>query len=100
MELLPLPTQAIKQENCLMPMLGFNANVAADLKPLQMGAAALGNGANASMDTNITLWQFLLEMLSNGDHGDLIQWTNNEGEFKVGLFSLFLFSDNQFKTFC
>lgn len=38
---------------------------------------------NSTMDSNITLWQFLLELLTNGEHSDLIQWTNNEGEFKV-----------------
>ncbi|KAI6175648.1 Ets-domain protein [Aphelenchoides bicaudatus] len=39
--------------------------------------------SQSSMDSNITLWQFLLEMLTGGDHPDLIQWTNNEGEFKL-----------------
>lgn len=43
--------------------------------------------SNTSMDSNITLWQFLLEMLTNNDHPELIQWTNNEGEFKVCLSS-------------
>ncbi|KAI6187213.1 ETS domain-containing protein Elk-1 [Aphelenchoides besseyi] len=36
-----------------------------------------------SMDSNVTLWQFLLELLRNGDHPEQIQWTNNEGEFKL-----------------
>lgn len=36
-------------------------------------------------DSNITLWQFLLELLLKGDHTDLIQWTNQQGEFKVHL---------------
>ena len=35
------------------------------------------------MDSNITLWQFLLELLVQGENPNLIQWTNNEGEFKV-----------------
>jgi hypothetical protein len=39
--------------------------------------------SQSSMDSNITLWQFLLEMLTTGDHPELIQWTNNEGEFKT-----------------
>lgn len=35
------------------------------------------------METNITLWQFLLEMLRNERYGDIIRWTNTEGEFKL-----------------
>lgn len=35
------------------------------------------------MDTNITLWQFLLELLMNNQHYKIIQWTNTEGEFKL-----------------
>uniref|UniRef100_A0A914V019 ETS domain-containing protein n=1 Tax=Plectus sambesii TaxID=2011161 RepID=A0A914V019_9BILA len=35
------------------------------------------------MDANITLWQFLLELLLSGEHQHLIQWTNSEGEFKL-----------------
>uniref|UniRef100_A0A1B6MSX4 ETS domain-containing protein n=1 Tax=Graphocephala atropunctata TaxID=36148 RepID=A0A1B6MSX4_9HEMI len=35
------------------------------------------------METNITLWQFLLEILRNEDYGDIIRWTNSEGEFKL-----------------
>uniref|UniRef100_A0A915PUI0 ETS domain-containing protein n=1 Tax=Setaria digitata TaxID=48799 RepID=A0A915PUI0_9BILA len=34
-------------------------------------------------DSNITLWQFLLELLLKGEHNDLIQWTNQQGEFKL-----------------
>ena len=33
--------------------------------------------------TNITLWQFLLELLVGNKHRDIIQWTNNDGEFKL-----------------
>ncbi|GMS91593.1 hypothetical protein PENTCL1PPCAC_13768, partial [Pristionchus entomophagus] len=35
------------------------------------------------MDTNITLWQFLYELLHNGQHTNLIQWTTRDGEFKL-----------------
>ena len=35
------------------------------------------------MESNVTLWQFLLELLLSNQHGDIIQWTNNEGEFKL-----------------
>ncbi|XP_064604132.1 ETS domain-containing protein Elk-3-like isoform X2 [Liolophura sinensis] len=39
--------------------------------------------AKGGMDTNITLWHFLLELLINQQHKDKIQWTNTEGEFKL-----------------
>lgn len=36
------------------------------------------------METNITLWQFLLELLLNQQqYKEIITWTNNEGEFKL-----------------
>ncbi len=35
------------------------------------------------MESNITLWQFLLELLLNNRHQNIIQWTNNDGEFKL-----------------
>lgn len=35
------------------------------------------------MDSNITLWQFLLDLLVSNKHKDIIQWTNNDGEFKL-----------------
>ena len=38
----------------------------------------------SAMDSsNVTLWQFLLELLVGNQHRDIIQWTNNEGEFKL-----------------
>lgn len=37
----------------------------------------------AVMDSSITLWQFLLDLLVSNKHTDIIQWTNNEGEFKL-----------------
>lgn len=35
------------------------------------------------MESNITLWQFLLELLLGNRHSDIISWTNDEGEFKL-----------------
>ena len=35
------------------------------------------------IESNITLWQFLLELLLDNQYNDIIQWTNNEGEFKL-----------------
>ncbi|KAA0187582.1 hypothetical protein HAZT_HAZT007787 [Hyalella azteca] len=36
-----------------------------------------------AMISNITLWQFLLELLNSGQHQHLIMWTGIEGEFKL-----------------
>lgn len=35
------------------------------------------------METNITLWQFLLELLLSNQYTHIIAWTNNDGEFKL-----------------
>ena len=35
------------------------------------------------MDSNITLWQFLLELLLSNQHQNIIHWTNTDGEFKL-----------------
>lgn len=35
------------------------------------------------MEANITLWQFLLELLLNEEYKEIISWTNDEGEFKL-----------------
>ncbi|KFM76779.1 ETS domain-containing protein Elk-1, partial [Stegodyphus mimosarum] len=35
------------------------------------------------METNITLWQFLLELLLSNQYTHIITWTNNDGEFKL-----------------
>jgi hypothetical protein len=31
----------------------------------------------------IQLWQFLLELLTDKDHRDVIQWLGDDGEFKL-----------------
>uniref|UniRef100_A0A0N5AJS2 ETS domain-containing protein n=1 Tax=Syphacia muris TaxID=451379 RepID=A0A0N5AJS2_9BILA len=38
---------------------------------------------SSSMDSNITLWQFLLEMLNKGEYPNLIKWSSSDGEFKL-----------------
>lgn len=43
----------------------------------------LNNAQTKAMDSSITLWQFLLELLISNQHARIIQWTNNEGEFKL-----------------
>ncbi|MEE6492210.1 hypothetical protein FKM82_016516 [Ascaphus truei] len=35
------------------------------------------------MDSAITLWQFLLQLLQEPHHKQLISWTSNDGEFKL-----------------
>ncbi|KAG8589341.1 hypothetical protein GDO81_006365 [Engystomops pustulosus] len=35
------------------------------------------------MDSAITLWQFLLQLLEEPGNDDLICWTSNDGEFKL-----------------
>ncbi|XP_068125669.1 ETS domain-containing protein Elk-4 isoform X2 [Hyperolius riggenbachi] len=35
------------------------------------------------MDSAITLWQFLLQLLQEPEHKELICWTSNDGEFKL-----------------
>ncbi|CBY30679.1 unnamed protein product [Oikopleura dioica] len=41
------------------------------------------NSTNKGFDVNITLWQFLLELLMDPSSRDLISWTSKEGEFKL-----------------
>lgn len=35
------------------------------------------------MDSSVTLWQFLLQLLLDRSQEQLICWTNQEGEFKL-----------------
>ncbi|XP_036389430.1 ETS domain-containing protein Elk-4-like isoform X1 [Megalops cyprinoides] len=35
------------------------------------------------MDSSVTLWQFLLQLLLDPSNNQLIQWTNEDGEFKL-----------------
>lgn len=35
------------------------------------------------MDSSVTLWQFLLQLLLDSSNEQLICWTNEEGEFKL-----------------
>ncbi|XP_003379018.1 ETS domain-containing protein Elk-1 [Trichinella spiralis] len=38
---------------------------------------------SSMMETGVTLWQFLLELLLNSEHAEIIRWTNSDGEFKL-----------------
>ncbi|PAV92196.1 hypothetical protein WR25_08976 [Diploscapter pachys] len=51
--------------------------------PSVAGPIAGQNALSGAVDTNITLWQFLLELLIQNQHPHLIQWTNTDGEFKL-----------------
>ncbi|XP_040073759.1 ETS domain-containing protein Elk-4 isoform X1 [Ixodes scapularis] len=39
--------------------------------------------APGAMESNITLWQFLLELLLSQRYSHMITWTNEDGEFKL-----------------
>ncbi|KAG5846039.1 hypothetical protein ANANG_G00145490 [Anguilla anguilla] len=39
--------------------------------------------SSAGMESAITLWQFLLQLLLDQNHKHLICWTSNDGEFKL-----------------
>ncbi|XP_066991119.1 DNA-binding protein Ets97D isoform X2 [Anabrus simplex] len=48
-----------------------------------MEPGSLGCGNRTGNNGQIQLWQFLLELLTDKDHRDVIQWLGNEGEFKL-----------------
>ncbi|XP_022098823.1 ETS domain-containing protein Elk-3-like isoform X2 [Acanthaster planci] len=50
--------------------------------PTPQVAAGLGTKLKG-MEANVTLWQFLLELLMDKNNAHLITWTGNEGEFKL-----------------
>jgi len=39
--------------------------------------------SSSVLDMNVTLWQFLLELLKDSNATHLISWTSNDGEFKL-----------------
>lgn len=53
-------------------------NQSSHLNPLSSGSNSIQS------DSNVTLWQFLLELLLGGSqYTHLITWTGEEGEFKL-----------------
>uniref|UniRef100_A0A1I8JN23 ETS domain-containing protein n=1 Tax=Macrostomum lignano TaxID=282301 RepID=A0A1I8JN23_9PLAT len=53
-----------------------------------VGGVGIGVGADGSSpplqgEVNVTLWQFLLELLMSRQYSHVIQWTNREGEFQL-----------------
>ena len=49
----------------------------------QASAATLTRPPPPGMESVITLWQFLLQLLLDQKHEHLICWTSNDGEFKL-----------------
>ncbi|KRZ74488.1 ETS domain-containing protein Elk-1, partial [Trichinella papuae] len=45
--------------------------------------AAVSSSSSSMMETGVTLWQFLLELLLSNEHAEIIRWTNTDGEFKL-----------------
>ncbi|XP_015256711.1 PREDICTED: ETS domain-containing protein Elk-4-like isoform X1 [Cyprinodon variegatus] len=45
--------------------------------------ASIGSSSLSDMDSSVTLWQFLLQLLLDSSNQQLICWTNEEGEFKL-----------------
>lgn len=60
-----------------------SSNLSSTIEQQQLNNNNTNNGILS--ETNITLWQFLLELLTSNEHSDLIQWTNKDGEFKVNI---------------
>ncbi|KAH7975528.1 protein FEV [Rhipicephalus sanguineus] len=48
-----------------------------------VGGRSSCRAAAAAMESNITLWQFLLELLLSQRYSHMITWTNEDGEFKL-----------------
>ena len=47
------------------------------------GGSGGASSGNEGMVNNVTLWQFLLELLLSQQYSSIIDWTNSEGEFKL-----------------
>lgn len=46
-------------------------------------ATSSSTSSSSGSDSNITLWQFLLELLLSNRYQSIIRWTSTEGEFKL-----------------
>ncbi|KAL9889988.1 DNA-binding protein Ets97D-like [Glossina fuscipes fuscipes] len=40
-------------------------------------------GSDGSNNGKVNLWQFLLEILTDREHVDIIEWVGDDGEFKL-----------------
>lgn len=50
---------------------------------LESTSLALASSSRSVNSGQIQLWQFLLELLTDREHKDAIQWVGTEGEFKL-----------------
>ncbi|KRX89872.1 ETS domain-containing protein Elk-1 [Trichinella pseudospiralis] len=46
-------------------------------------SSSSSSSSSSIMETGVTLWQFLLELLLSNEHAEIIRWTNTDGEFKL-----------------
>lgn len=51
--------------------------------PTKIGSPRISYEGSPGNNGQIQLWQFLLELLTDKDHRDYIQWVGPEGEFKL-----------------
>lgn len=71
------------------PMLGGEARKTMKKPPVRLGAAkftvmsesSLGN--RTGNNGQVQLWQFLLELLTDMEHREVIHWIGDDGEFKL-----------------
>ncbi|XP_034233910.1 DNA-binding protein Ets97D-like [Thrips palmi] len=56
---------------------------AAGLPLGSMDATTIGCNNRSGYNGQIQLWQFLLELLTDKEHRDVIQWLGDDGEFKL-----------------
>ena len=62
---------------------GSACNTACNLPILPNLHTNVGGVQKPQTDVNITLWQFLLELLNDDSKKELISWTNSTGQFKL-----------------
>lgn len=68
----------LKKEAILNETLSLAQN-AGSTSILTNNSFGVGSGNNGQ----VQLWQFLLEILTDREHVDIIQWVGNDGEFKL-----------------
>lgn len=77
-DLSPLMYSTEKKQKRLIGSLNKSVSKASDLNP---GIPTAGN--RSGNNGQIQLWQFLLELLTDANHHEHIQWIGTEGEFKL-----------------
>ncbi|XP_065372302.1 DNA-binding protein Ets97D [Calliphora vicina] len=69
----------LKKEAILHETLSAAAHNLSSPSVLTHNSYGVGSGNNGQ----VQLWQFLLEILTDREHVDIIQWVGNDGEFKL-----------------